>query len=86
MLVKIDKLRVEADVKTLVAAGTPAQVVITVDEDSARTTMIEGKIGFVSSEVDLNGRYRVWVEIDNQKLGDSWLIKPGMEARILIQP
>jgi hypothetical protein len=35
--------------------------------------------------VDSADRYRVWAEIDNQKSGDHWMIKPGMLAEITIK-
>ncbi len=37
-------------------------------------------------EMDLNHRYRVWVEIENKKVGNDWVIKPGMQADIVIKP
>ncbi|QDT07653.1 Multidrug export protein EmrA [Rubripirellula lacrimiformis] len=87
-LIQMDKLRVEGDIDALryvgqVRKGTPVEVII---EDQVNDgTRIQGQLGFVSMEIDLNDRYRVWVEIDNQKVGDDWKFKPGMKAQILIK-
>ncbi len=90
MLVKLDKLRVEGDIHALrysgrVVAGTPVQIVVYNQADRGQAITIDGRLGFVSSEVDLNDRYRVWVEIDNPRNGNTWMIKPGMEAEITIK-
>lgn len=90
-LVKLDKLRVEGDIDALrypgkVSAGTPVSVVVYSETDRERAITLEGKLGFVSSEIDLNNRYRVWVEIDNERSGNTWLIKPGMRAEIAVKP
>lgn len=100
-LVQLDKLRVEGDVDALrypgqVTRGTPVKVMIyansrrtaapTADSPTADAIMVEAKIGFVSSEIDLNHRYRIWVEVENQQVGDEWVFKPGMEADIQVFP
>ena len=95
-LVQLDTLRVEGDIDALkypgqVTLGTPARVIIFAnanrnDADSSSTIQLDATIGFVSSEIDLNNRYRIWVEIKNERHGDEWLIKPGMEADVTIFP
>lgn len=87
-LIQMDKLRVEGDVDALryagqVRKGAPVEVVIYNEADNG--TRINGKLGFVSMEIDLNNRYRVWVEVDNKKIGDDWNFKPGMRAEIIIK-
>ena len=89
-LVKLDKLRVEGDIDALrypgkVSAGTPVRVTIYSESNRDRAASFDGVLGFVSSEIDLNNRYRVWVEIDNEQVGNAWLIKPGMRAEITVQ-
>lgn len=88
-LVQLDRLRVEGDINALeygerVAVGTP--VTVRVYSSTTRETAIEvpGEIGFVSSEIDLNNRFRVWVEIENRRIEGQWAIKPGMKAEILV--
>ena len=87
-LIQMDKLRIEGDIDGLryrdqARQGTPVEVVIYAgSEDGMR---INGKLGYVSMEMDLNNKHRVWVEIDNKKVGDNWLFKPGMRAEIIIR-
>jgi len=95
-LVQLDKLRVEGDIDALrypgqVTIGTPAKVLIYTNSDRAQANpaeaiTLDATIGFVSSEIDLANRYRVWVEVENQREGDNWMIKPGMEADIVVYP
>lgn len=90
LLVNMDFLRVEGDIDALryagkVANGTPAQVLIyhRTDEDPIA---IDAELGFVSTEIDLNNRLRIWVKVKNERVGNDWLIKPGMRAEIIIKP
>jgi len=95
-LVQLDKLRVEGDIDALrypgqITRGTAAKVRIYANNQRSQTAAdgaveIDAKVGFVSSEIDLNHRCRIWVEIDNQQLGEDWVFKPGMEADILLYP
>ena len=87
-LIQMDRLRVEGDIDALkypgrVLQGTPVEVTIYSESDKA--IKINGKLGFVSMEIDLNNRHRVWVEIENKKIGNEWAIKPGMRAEIVIR-
>lgn len=95
-LIQMDRLRVEGDIdalsyRSMVRQGTPVKVVIENDVDPDKIIQIDGKLGYVSMEIDLNNRHRVWVEIENQPIKDEqsgkvvdWLIKPGMRASIKI--
>ena len=95
-LIQMDRLRVEGDIDALsfrsrVRQGTPVKVVIENDSDPNKAIKIDGKLGYVSMEIDLNNRHRVWVEIQNQPIIDEatgkvidWQIKPGMRASIKI--
>jgi multidrug efflux pump subunit AcrA (membrane-fusion protein) len=95
-LVQLDKLRIEGDIDALrypgqVAVGTPAKVWIYANSDRAQADksqaiQLDATIGFVSSEIDLNNRYRMWVEVENTRNGNNWQIKPGMEADITVYP
>ena len=95
-LVQLDKLRVEGDIDALrypgqIARGTPAKVLIYANsrrssDNSQGVVELDARIGFVSSEIDLNHRYRVWVEIENEQVGEEWVYKPGMEADIIAYP
>lgn len=87
-VIQMDKLRVEGDVDSRhpirVVRGMPVMVMIHTGAD--KSIRINGKLDYVSMEVDLNRRYRVWVEIENKKIGNDWAIKPGMQADITIKP
>ncbi len=95
-LVQLDKLRIEGDIDALrfpgqITRGTPAKVLIYANSDRAgadvtQAIRLDATIGFVSSEIDLNNRYRIWVEVANERVNDDWLIKPGMEADITVFP
>ncbi len=95
-LVRLDKLRVEGDVDAFqypgaVTRGTPVEILIFAHSDRhgadpANAIRLDATVDFVSSEIDLNNRYRVFVDIDNRLHGDDWLIKPGMEADMTILP
>jgi multidrug resistance efflux pump len=87
-VIQMDRLRIEGDIDALrypraVRQGTAVEVSIYSETDKA--IKVQGKLGFVSMEIDLNNRYRVWVEVENQKVGSDWLIKPGMRAEIVIR-
>lgn len=87
-LIQMDRLRVEGDIDALryknqVMQGAPVQV--TIKNETENVISIGGKLGYVSMEIDLNNRHRVWVEIENYKNDqDDWVIKPGMRAEIVI--
>jgi multidrug efflux pump subunit AcrA (membrane-fusion protein) len=85
-LIQMDRLRVEGDIDALrykVRQGTPVQV--TIYSETENVIKVDGKLGYVSMEIDLNNRHRVWVEIQNYRNDDEdWVIKPGMRAEIVI--
>ncbi len=87
-LIQMDKLRVEGDIDALryagqVQPGTPVKVMIY--SQASDVLSFDAKLGFVSMEIDLRNRHRVWVEVENKKIGNEWMIKPGMRAEIVIQ-
>jgi RND family efflux transporter MFP subunit len=89
-LVQLDKLRVEGDIDALryrdhLYKGAPVQVLVYNGAPDGKPVSVESKIGFISSEIDLRDRVRVWVEVDNRRDGETWLIKPGMKAEIVLR-
>lgn len=88
-LIQMDKLRVEGDIDALlpgqILQGTPCEVTIYTQGENAPGVVIPGTLGFVSKEIDLNNRHRVWVEIENTKEGNDWRFNPGMRAEIVIR-
>lgn len=45
----------------------------------------QGKITFVSPEIDNKGDYKFFVEVENREDGGSWLLLPGLETTVIIQ-
>lgn len=87
-LIQMDKLRVAGYVAALryqgqIRKGAPVQVKIFTESDKA--VRFNGKLGYVSLEINTNDEYRVWVEVANKRIGDDWMLKPGMRAEITIQ-
>ncbi|WP_164100663.1 efflux RND transporter periplasmic adaptor subunit [Candidatus Laterigemmans baculatus] len=86
-LVQMDRLRAQGavsavDPDSLVTPGMPA--VVEFNLGGGRTERINGVVGFVGNDVDISNRRRVWVEFENKRVGDDWLIKPGMVPVIRI--
>lgn len=86
-LIQMDRLRVEGDINALgypgeVHQGTPVEVTIFLGD---RVEKLEGTIGYVSMEVDINDLNSIWVEIENERVGNDWKFKPGMKALISIR-
>jgi multidrug efflux pump subunit AcrA (membrane-fusion protein) len=92
-LVQMDRVRVEGFIDALnyagqVRKGAPVVVEIVVGGTPGEpvTRRFEGQIGYVSTELDLNKRHRIWVSVPNERVGEDWLLKPGMSATLRIQP
>lgn len=87
-LVRMNRLRVEGMIEGDIAA--PAQiagqpVVVTVKRGVEGDMELKGVVSFVSPIVEANEKFRVWVEVDNQKINDHWAIRPGQEATMDIR-
>jgi multidrug efflux pump subunit AcrA (membrane-fusion protein) len=85
-LVQYDKLRVECVVSA--AQYDPVdlagrRVTIVAHLARGRQASIEGRIVFVDQTV-LLGNYRVRAEVENQREGDFWLLRPGLDAEMTI--
>lgn len=92
-LVQMDRLRVVGFIDALnyagqVQKGAPVKIEVVVGRDAggAKKRSFDGVIEYVSTELDLQKRHRVWVSIPNELVGDDWLIKPGMAASMRILP
>ncbi|QEF96313.1 p-hydroxybenzoic acid efflux subunit AaeA [Stieleria maiorica] len=92
-LVQMDFVRVEGFIDAFryagqIQKGADVKVEITVGGTSTNPVIqtFVGKIDYVSMELDLNKRHRIWVKVPNQRDGDDWLIKPGMRATMQIMP
>lgn len=86
-LIRMDKLRVEGKISGL---SYPGQIVkghpvkIRIETSNSDRTELDGVLGYVSMEMDVNGQHRVWAEVENRRNGEDWLIKPGMRAEIIV--
>ena len=85
-LVQYDKLRVEC----FVPAGeydpvdlANRRVTVVAHLARGRNAAVEGRIVFVDQTV-LRGNYRVRAELQNQREGDFWLLRPGLDAEMTI--
>ena len=92
-IVQLDRLRVKGMVYA--SAVSPAEVIgkpvtITISTAGERTEVVKGHINFASSIIEVTGEFRIWCDIENQKLVDpvskheSWRIQPGSSATIEI--
>jgi len=87
-LVKFDVLRVESLVNAeqfdpVELAGKPVTVKVRLARD--REVTLPGRITYVSQTVQAVGNdYLVRAEIENQRNGDYWLVRPGLKAEMTI--
>jgi multidrug resistance efflux pump len=86
-IVRMDQLRVEGFLNGTEHArhevvGRPVD--IEVQLTGGGVEKLEGKISFASPLVESN-EYKVWAEIDNVKVGDQWLLNPGLNARMKLR-
>jgi len=87
-IVQLDQLRVEGVVDALkyrekIVKGAPVKVLVYNGRSDGEPVLLDGQVGFVSSEIDMRDRVRIWVDVDNRRDGETWLIKPGMKAEIV---
>lgn len=85
-LMRVDRLRVEGHLDLEKAHpsqidGQPAVIVVTVGPNEVT---LDGHVAGFRSVV-VGKRYRVWAEVSNRKIGNQWLLLPGMKARVKIQ-
>ena len=92
-IIRMDKLYVEGFLSA--SEYLPQQVLnqpvsVTLDLSTANESVKEvfgsrifqGRIVYVSPEVDGKGDYQVRAQVDNQQLGLHWLLRPGMSTRM----
>lgn len=87
-LVRLDRLRVEGFVKfsdhtpgTIHGRGVQAVV----ETAGGKRETFPGRVTFVSPLVQPGGEYRIWAEVDNRRVGEHWLLRPGLEAELTIE-
>jgi multidrug resistance efflux pump len=92
-LVQMDRVRVEGFIDALsyagqVRIGLPVEIEVTVGgtTDQPETKRFQSVVEYVSTEIDINNRHRIWASIPNQRVGQDWMLKPGMRATMRILP
>ena len=88
-IVRLDRLRVEGfvsfeSVAPTLLKGSPVEV--NVRFAGGKTEQFTGRITFVSPLVQPGGEYRIWAEVENRRVGDEWLLRPGVSAELIIHP
>jgi multidrug efflux pump subunit AcrA (membrane-fusion protein) len=86
-VVRMDRLRVEGFVDAAhfgdeEVVDCPVQV--TVPRQRGQTETFTGKIVFVNPIIEAGGNYRVWAEVQNRQANGRWLLRPGMEAEMIL--
>lgn len=86
-IVRMDKLRVEgflnaSEFSAQEVRGRPVTVRVHLERN--RTEVFQGKVRFVSPMVEANGQYRIWAELENEPVGQHWLVQPGMTATMTV--
>lgn len=92
-VVEMDRLKIEGRIDALaysgqIRQGMPVQIHIMVGgtRDNPTVKRFEGVLDFVSTDLGINGVYRLWATVANERLGDDWLIKPGMSGKMYLMP
>jgi len=86
-LIQMDRLRVQGFVEdktnsSRVAAGM--KVVVRFVLEGNEVAEVAGTIGFVGNELDLSSGRRVWMEFENERIGNDWKIRPGMKPLSMV--
>ena len=86
-IVGLDRMRVTGFVN--IKDHEPSQMVgartkVSVPLANGTKEDFEGVIGFASPIVQAGGDYRVWVDVQNRRLGNYWILRPGRAAEMTI--
>ncbi|MBS0208270.1 MAG: HlyD family efflux transporter periplasmic adaptor subunit [Planctomycetes bacterium] len=86
-VIRLDRLRIEGSVNA--RDYTPADianrpVTVRVKLSRGREEVFTGQVVFVSPIVQFGGDFQVLAEVTNRRDGAGWLLRPGIEADLLI--
>ena len=86
-VVRLDQLRIKGSLEA--SAYDPAEIAgcgVTVEVELARgrKARATGKVAVVSQEVQLDGSYEVWADVQNTTENDQFVLRPGMSAKMRI--
>jgi multidrug resistance efflux pump len=62
--------------------GAPVRVMVDLSPNYQHT--VDSHIEFVSSDIDDSNSVRVWARVKNERLGNSWLLRDGIQASVTI--
>lgn len=79
--IKVRELR-EKGLSLTSIEGAPIRINIDVSPTQQHT--VDSQIQFVSSDIDDSNNVRVWARIKNQRVGNSWLLRDGLQAKVTI--
>jgi multidrug resistance efflux pump len=87
-LVRLDRLRVEGFVRF--DEHAPADVLrrrvrVEIVNSGGGREAFAGIVTFVSPLVQPGGEYRIWAEVENRRVDDQWLLRPGLEAEMTLE-
>lgn len=87
-VVRLDRLRIEGFVKA--AEAMQGEVIgrtveAEVELARGRKEVFTGRVTHAKSVLQAGGEYRVWAEVQNRQENGHWLLRPGMEARMIIR-
>lgn len=88
-LVRLDRLRVEGFVSFDAVRPScikNSEVEAQIRFADGQVEKFSGRVTFVSPLVQPGGEYRFWAEVDNRRVDDEWLLRPGVTAELMIQP
>jgi multidrug efflux pump subunit AcrA (membrane-fusion protein) len=60
------------------------RVTVEVELAHQRKVTFDGKVTFVSSEVQAGGEYPIWAEVQNRNEDGNWVLRPGLRASMVI--
>ncbi len=62
--------------------GAPIRIAVKVS--STYSHVVDTQIGFVSGEIADSKDFRVWANLKNERIGNSWVLRDGMPASVTI--
>ena len=87
-IVRLNRIWVEGRVKATEYAPADLQrcdATVDVELKSHQPIQVKGKVVFVKPIAETGDSFLVRVEIENRKVGDSWVLCPGLPATMTIQ-
>lgn len=87
-VVSLDEMKIQAyvpvkDISVASLQDAPATIRVRINPE--REVELKSTVSFVSPEIEL-GRVRISIKIENEKIGNAWLLRDGMTASLEISP